>query len=188
MKFKGFAALFQALSTFFIVSGVAAPSFANVRSVYPDAFVCRQVDGVFATFAIKGEQEFTIIRWQETTWQNHTPEDRCQIVSERLTSAARDQSLRYLTNGWMNGQPVVCTTPTSGGECDRLIFTLLHREANLAEEILRDFQDIGSGRAAGRPLYRSWGTPQIVTEEEDQVFVNMESLFQDLFTGEAQDQ
>lgn len=185
MNFSNILSPLKIFSSFFLIFGIVTPSLAELQYVYPDEFVCRQVDGVFSTFAVRGSREFTIIKWKSTEWQDYSPENRCMAVSERLTQAAQDRSLQYLTHGWMNGQPVICTTSNEAGECDRLIFTLLHREASIAPEILRDLNDIGSARAT-QPLYRGENnSSEVVTETASgQVSVNMEVLFVNLFGEE----
>mgnify|MGYP006279051867 CR=1 FL=1 len=53
-----------------------------------------------------------------------TPERRCQDVSTRFDQYLKEGRLKYLTTGRMNGAPVICTSLTDGGPCDRLLYTL----------------------------------------------------------------
>lgn len=54
----------------------------------------------------------------------YDPETRCQLVSQRLETYRRNQQLKYITVGVMNGQNVICTANQINGLCQNLIYTL----------------------------------------------------------------
>ncbi|MEZ2233348.1 COP23 domain-containing protein [Microcoleus sp.] len=54
----------------------------------------------------------------------YDPETRCQLVSQRLETYRRNQQLKYITVGVMNGQNVICTANQMNGICQNLIYTL----------------------------------------------------------------
>ncbi|PPT09528.1 hypothetical protein CKA32_000555 [Geitlerinema sp. FC II] len=66
-----------------------------------------------------------VIVWESSYFEasGYTPEVRCNLVSERFETYYREGSLDHLQGGYMNNQPVVCTSNGAGG-CDRLLFTL----------------------------------------------------------------
>ncbi len=70
------------------------------------------------------------IRWTSNYFRNagYDPLTRCQDVSERLEHYRRNEELRFVTIGYMNGQNVICTASEFNGRCDRLILTLKPHE------------------------------------------------------------
>jgi hypothetical protein len=70
------------------------------------------------------------IRWTSNYFKNagYDPLTRCQDVSHRLENYRRNEELKFITTGRMNGQNVICTAIQTDGECDRLILTLKPQE------------------------------------------------------------
>jgi len=166
--------LVSALSTLGITATTKAENYA-----YPDYFTCRQVDGVYTTFAVKGDKDFQIIRWTSGfgAAAGYTPQQRCQEVSNRFDRSVRDGSLRYLTHGTMNNYPVICTASSAGGSCENLIFTLPYNQGYLAAQTLRELGDVARG--ASGALYQS-PPKNIVSEAPNgNVYVDFE-LFMDI--------
>lgn len=90
-------------------------------------FVCGSSGGAPATQAITRDgKTVTVIRWTSSVFDSAgwSQERRCQEVSSRFEDLRRSGRLRYLTTGRINGQPVICTTPSNGGACDGLLYTL----------------------------------------------------------------
>lgn len=152
--------------------GIAAVAKAQ-NYAYPDYFTCRQVDGIFTTFAVKGDKEFQIIRWTSGfgAAAGYTPQQRCQEVSNRFDRSVRDGSLRYLTHGTMNNYPVICTASSQGGSCENLIFTLPYNEGYRATQTLRELGDVARGASGalyqGDPNSPTRITPEDVVSEAD---------------------
>ncbi|MGD1903439.1 MAG: COP23 domain-containing protein [Geitlerinemataceae cyanobacterium] len=151
---------FLKAAIFSLVAAVSAAAGAPARAnyAYPDAFACqRDASGVFTTYAVKGDMEVAIIQWTSDfgSSSGYSQQDRCEMVSNRLDSTIRNRTLQYLTHGWMNGQPVICTAEDRGGSCGTLILTLPHSRAHLAASTLRSMGD--AGRLASGPITQSEG-------------------------------
>ena len=90
-------------------------------------FVCGSSGGAPATQAVTRDgKTVTVIRWTSSVFDGAgwSQERRCQEVSSRFEEFRRSDRLRYITTGRINGQPVICTTPSNGGACDGLLYTL----------------------------------------------------------------
>lgn len=179
-------ALLSALSTLGIATTAKANNFA-----YPDAFTCRQVNGVYTTFATKGEKEFQIIRWTSGfgAAAGYTPQQRCQEVSNRFDRSIRDGSLQFLTHGTMNNYPVICTARSRGGSCENLIFTLPYNQGYLAGQTLRELGDVARGASGALFQGRPGGitSDDIISEASNgNVYVDF-NLFLDVVMDELND-
>ncbi|MGC9502435.1 COP23 domain-containing protein [Baaleninema sp.] len=100
---------------------VAEPAAAQARR-----FSCGTSNGYPATVAhTRSGTAVPVIVWESSYFESsgYTPEVRCDLVSERFETYYQDGSLNQLRGGYMNNQPVVCTSNAAGG-CDRLLFTL----------------------------------------------------------------
>jgi hypothetical protein len=98
-----------------------------------------------------------VVRWVKAMGST-TPQERCDKVSSRLQEALDNDSLNFVTNGRMNGQPVICTAREYKGDCDTLILTLRSDDQPL--EVLEGFKEALMGRSMG-PISHSNGFPQI---------------------------
>jgi hypothetical protein len=112
------------------------------------------------TFAWTSRGKIAIVRWATNYFKGagFDPQTRCQQVSQHLQKAYKNGSLKMITNGWMNGQPVICTTTQVNGDCVDLVMTLRREDNSLA--IVQQFNDIFNGRKVG-PIKHSGGQPQI---------------------------
>jgi hypothetical protein len=106
------------------------------------------------TYAWTQRGKIAIVRWtqQWTRGAIYTPQQRCQQVSPRFEQAYRSGTLKFLTGGKMNGQPVICTTRENGGACQTLLITLQPQEDSSL--ILEELQGILGGKIA-EPLTRN---------------------------------
>lgn len=75
------------------------------------------------TVAWQRQGKIDLIRWK-TRLGGTSPQKRCEEVSPRLQKAYENNSLRLLTNGYINNQPVICTVKEYGGNCENLIMTV----------------------------------------------------------------
>lgn len=98
-----------------------------------------------------------VVRWVKAMGSTQ-PQERCDKVSIRLQEAYNNDSLNFVTNGRMNGQPVICTAREYKGDCDTLILTLRPNDNPL--EVLEGFKEALMGRSMG-PISHSSGFPQI---------------------------
>jgi hypothetical protein len=106
------------------------------------------------TYAWTQRGKIAIVRWKQQ-WNSgalYTPQQRCQQVSPRFEQAYRSGTLKFLTDGKMNGQPVICTTSSNGGACQTLLMTLQPQEDSSV--ILEELQGILGGQIA-EPLTRN---------------------------------
>lgn len=111
-----------------ILSGAAwlhtSPAQANPTS----SFYCGvDADGTPTTMVRHPQHgEVPVIRWVSDYFEasGYDPQTRCNLVSQRFQNFKDSGSLQYLTTGRMNRQSVVCVSPTDGGECAGLLFTL----------------------------------------------------------------
>ena len=89
-------------------------------------FICGSSGGAPATQAITRDgKTVTVVRWTSSVFDGAgwSQQRRCQEVSSRFEDFRRSGQLRYLTTGRINGQPVICTSPSKGA-CDGLLYTL----------------------------------------------------------------
>lgn len=134
-----------------------AESTPGVKSSEEVQFICREgydlrLDKkVPITYAWTSRGKSTVIRWVRNDFQQYDPWRRCREVSPRFQTAYKNGSFKYLTNGiWQEtNQPVICTAREEGGDCDTLLFTLLHTDDGL--EILADLKAILRGRNVDGP-------------------------------------
>ena len=121
-----------------------------------------------ATVAARGSmQSNPLFIWQTDYFgDNYTPEDRCQIVSERFNKAIQfnNGTLQglLLTNGYVNRQAVLCVVRFYGDECtDRnMLITLKPENANMAASIVRRIEAFSTGDGEVPPVYESGGSDQ----------------------------
>jgi len=104
------------------------------------------------TYAWTKRGKSAVVHWVRNDFEKagYDPAKRCSEASPRFHKAYENGSFKYLTNGKMNEQPVICTAREAGGNCDTLLFTLLHKDDGL--EILTDLEKILGGSLVQDPL------------------------------------
>jgi hypothetical protein len=147
------------LTVFAIAAGsiffmpTAAPAKSEVKFICGQSF--DQVSGQRypTTYAWNHRGKMAIIRWKKQ-WgsTNYRPQQRCEEVSSRFQQAYNKGTLNFITNGVMNGQPVICTTSGYGRACESLLVTLQQGENSLA--ILDELKGVLFGQIT-EPLSRS---------------------------------
>jgi hypothetical protein len=173
MKFKYLSQIFLstlALSSTFAVStplkaqqtvpAERLPEETITPSTQPEflrtTFECVTEGRSFATVARRGERVTApLILWRTNEFGiQYTPENRCRIVSDRLTRAVDQNGGRLtnlqLTTGRVNNLPVICYVNNGQSNCNsqNLLLTLDNRNArdpNAALENLVNFGVSGSG-------------------------------------------
>lgn len=119
-------------------------------------FECITEGRNFATIARRGERVTApLILWRTFEFgSQYTPQNRCRIVSDRLTKAVYENGGRLtnlqLTTGRVNNLPVICYTNSGQSACNsrNLLLTLDSRNAsnpNAALDNLLNFGVSGSG-------------------------------------------
>jgi hypothetical protein len=124
------------------------------------------------TFAVMGSQrKVAVIRWKFPWFNNNvSPKERCQDVSARFQSAYNNDSLSFITNSKVKGQPVICTSHRRGGACNVVLLTL--RPSDDPIEVLSVLKDALRGRGT-QPLMHSSGERQIYYQIDIKKFLEM---------------
>jgi hypothetical protein len=117
------------------------------------------------TYAFTGGQKRAIIRWSteffsESGWD---PKSRCEEVSPRFQTAYQNGTLKFITNGTMNNQPVICTALQDRGPCADLLITL--RLTDNGPQLVRELGQILNGRSAGAMQHYSQVYIQVDIDE-----------------------
>jgi hypothetical protein len=131
-------------------------------------FFCGQNRGAPATMANSSQGPVPVIRYVSTIGADdeYTPELRCQIISQRFQKFYTEGSLKFLTTGKINQQPVICVTPTNRASCsgsDRDLLITLKPSSDPAQT-LRNLMAVRVGSAFG-PLEES---------KNAQIYLNMD--------------
>lgn len=141
------------------------PLVGSTVSAESTVFECvpTETTGQYATIARRGQLVTPpMIVWQRV--QQYTPQERCQIVSNRLTAAVQANGGKFgnllLTYGTVNNQSVICYVSSMDGTCDsnNILLTLAPDDRGNELEILRQLVTFGT-EASGGPLLRG-GAPQ----------------------------
>lgn len=93
------------------------------------------------------------------TESGYDPITRCREVSGRLETYRQNKQLKFVTVGYMNGQPVICTASQVNGRCEGLIYTL--KPGQDAVSTLYQFMGLREGQAGVSSLSESASIPYI---------------------------
>lgn len=158
-----------------ITTALITASFVAMGAIFPIAeskaesdvkFICgkshdRQTDNkdkrLPTTFAWTSRGKTAIVRW-EKNFGKYSPQERCQSVAPRFQEAYDNGTLQMITNGKVNGQPVICAVREYGDSCQTVLMTLRKKDNPI--QMLNDLKDTLNGRGVG-PVKNSSGTPQI---------------------------
>lgn len=170
MKFNLLAQTCLGLS---VVTGAIAVSAES--SYAQDRFYC---DGNQITTTVQTERgSIPLIRWTDRSFPPpFTPEQRCQIVSDRFKKFDNNGTLKYIKADTLNNLPVLCVAAYKGGSClpDGLLVTF--KPGTDANQTLVRILDRRVWAASG-PIQLSShnSTPEtLVSEVNGQTYVNME--------------
>ncbi|MEM8718204.1 MAG: COP23 domain-containing protein [Cyanobacteria bacterium P01_G01_bin.39] len=101
----------------------------NVQFTCSESYDQTQNEYFFTTFAWNPESKKPLILWKRDFWTSKglDPQTRCEEVTPRFQKAYNNGTLKFLRNGTINNQPVICTVPKIGDGCDfgTLLLTLL---------------------------------------------------------------
>lgn len=122
-------------------------------------FRCVREGRNFATIAERADRVTPpIIRWSTAEFgPDYTPQQRCRLVSDRLSRAVSENGGRltnlYLATGTVNRLPVVCYVNNGASTCNssNLLFTLDRRNARNADAVLQDLLNFGVS-GSGNPV------------------------------------
>lgn len=122
-------------------------------------FYCVNSGGNFATIAERnGTRTAPIFVWRTREFgRDYTPEQRCNLVTQRLNNATAQNGGRLrnllLTTGRVNRLPVVCyvNSDRTGCNSQNLLFTLDSRNASNPDAVLQSLLQFGV-EGAGSPI------------------------------------
>jgi hypothetical protein len=120
------------------------------------------------TFAWADRGKIAVVRWRTEEFSGYPPQERCNEVSPRFQEAYDNGTLKMITNGTINNQPVICTATEYRGKCQTLLMTL--RESDDSLQLLNSFKDILNGRSTG-PILHSSGTAQVYYQVDIETFL-----------------
>ncbi len=134
-------------------------SLSQVKAQGKVNYSCIQHQGKPKTVADTSRGKIQLIVWESQYFKNSgwTPQKRCQEISKRFQKFSDNGTLRYITTGRMNNQPVICTgtrTAGSGYKCmsDGLLMTLQPNDN--PNQVLQDLFSKAT-RKGGSPVVRS---------------------------------
>ncbi|VEP13131.1 conserved hypothetical protein [Hyella patelloides LEGE 07179] len=142
----------------------------NIRFVCSQSYDSINKKYVPATLAWNPQHKKPIVIWQNEDFSESgfNPQTRCEEVSPRFQEAYDNGSLKYLTYGTMNEQPVICTARFLGEDCDTLIITLRHQDNT--EQTLQQLSDILLGYADA-PLEQS--SDDLVKVDNNRIYIEV---------------
>ncbi|WP_156818341.1 COP23 domain-containing protein [Cyanobium gracile] len=147
-----------------LVAGAASVVVPHPAEARARSFLCSTIGGVPTTVAATADgRSVPVIRWTSRAFDNAgwTAARRCQDVSTRFDIYNREGRLKYLTTGRINDMPVICTTTSMGGGCDRLLYTL--KPGQSASATLQNLLDVRVKARA--PLVESNGRTYLSINE-----------------------
>jgi len=151
MKTKMFPSLLAATA---ILSSAAWFNTSPAQANPPSEFYCGvDRDGTPATIVRHPRYgDVTLIRWVSNYFERsgYDPQTRCEMVSERFQNFQNNDDLKFLTTGLMNRERVVCVSPTDGGECNGLLFTL--KRTSNPDQTLQDLLGRRASATGTEPL------------------------------------
>ncbi|EKD08989.1 hypothetical protein SPLC1_S203900 [Arthrospira platensis C1] len=130
----------------------AAVALTSQPAVANTTFRCIPVGNGYATIAVAstGHESKPLITWNSQAFiaGGYTPQNRCEIVSQRLTSAVAQNGglLRdlLLTTGNVNGYDVVCWVNNSSSICNPNNLLVTISPGRSAGEFLGNFLKMGA--------------------------------------------
>uniref|UniRef100_B8HPQ8 Secreted protein n=1 Tax=Cyanothece sp. (strain PCC 7425 / ATCC 29141) TaxID=395961 RepID=B8HPQ8_CYAP4 len=150
------------------------PALAQPSSVRGVTYVCGTVNGVPATIAkTPGGAEVVVIEWVKSMG-SYNPRTRCEMVSSRFQTHANARTLRFITSGTLNGQPIICVATQRNGRClpNGLLFTL--RPGENPRQFL--VQLVNTSRYASSPPILHECTAKQVYNPNAEVYVDIAEL------------
>ncbi len=150
---------------------------STLRAEEKVQFVCSQsydnISGTYvpSTLAWNPNNKKPIVIWksEDHSGNGFPPQKRCEEISPRFQAAYDNGSLKYITSGIMNGQPVICTARLVGDDCATLLITLRHQDN--AKRTLHQLSDILLGYTDA-PLEQSSG--DLVYYEDDRIYIEVD--------------
>ena len=149
----------------------------NLESVSAqDRFACNTE---YMTTNVQTERgSIPLIQWTNRSFPPpYTPEQRCQIVSDRFRKFHNNGTLKYIKAANVNNLPALCVAAYAGGEClpDGLLVTF--KPGTDANQTLLKILDRRVWAASGPVRLSSQDkTEAIVSQVNGETYVNMEKF------------
>ncbi|GAB4539945.1 MAG: hypothetical protein Tsb0014_30800 [Pleurocapsa sp.] len=93
-----------------------------------DKFFCAQLDGIYRVFSRTERGSMTVMNFVRQTSEDWTEQKRCVETARRFQRYYDNDTLRFIRDGEINNQPVLCAVPskTEAIDCDsnNLLVTL----------------------------------------------------------------
>jgi hypothetical protein len=147
---------------------------SNPAQSQQTTFSCDNSSGVPTTIAHSPKHgDISIIKWvsDDLTESGYDPQTRCDQVSARFQEYHSQGKLNYLTTGRINRESVICATEAENQPCN-LLFTI--KKTSNPGATLQKLIDV-----------RSSSTSQALTETNDRVYVDFNSLIEEKAKQEA---
>ncbi|MDJ0593714.1 MAG: COP23 domain-containing protein [Pleurocapsa sp. MO_226.B13] len=163
-----------------IIAGAIA---INLKSSYgQDRFACGETRTATVFYSERGT--IPIIRYVDRSFPPpYTPEQRCQIVSNRFKKFDNNGTLKYIKASQMNNLPVLCVAAYKGGSClpDGLLVTF--KPGTDANQALIKLLD---RRVWGPPgpikTCRGCDNSKLISEVNGETYFDLELFIQQLNT------
>ena len=141
------------------LGGIATFSQFSLAQKSNTVYFCgNSPNNIPTTYArIQTGKRISIISWQKPWSDEHTPEKRCQTVSQSFQKAEEEGVLNYLTSGVDNKLNVICATRRYGGPCQHVLFTL--RDDDKPHEVIGALFGLAHN-ASGILIHSEDGSPQ----------------------------
>ena len=161
-----------------ISAGVVFGAIATSSTGYAqDRFTCDTAQ--MATMVSTERGSIPLIRWTDRSFPPpFTPQERCQIVSERFKKFDNNGTLKYIKADTINNLPALCVAAYQGGSClpDGLLVTF--KPGTDPNQTLLKLLDRRVWAASGPiRLSSATGSESLVSQVNGTTYVNMEAFF-----------
>jgi Circadian oscillating protein COP23 len=153
---------------------VAGWSMTASQAAVAANFACDRYEGRLATVIKTKKGSIPIVVWDSTAFSNsgYSPENRCQLVTQRFKNFHSSGQLKYLTAGQLKNQPVICATFQLSQKCTarNLLFTL--KPGSSPYNILQKLNDIRNRAARTQVVEESASQPPVNPSTANSVDMN----------------
>ena len=120
-----------------------------------------------------------LIRWTDRSFPPpYTPQQRCQIVSERFKKFDNNGTLKYIKADRMNNLPVLCIAAYKGGSCLPNGLLVTFKPGTNANKKLVEILDRRVWALGGAVELNSQGSRDLVSQVNGEIYLNMEMLLE----------
>jgi len=155
-----------------LVAGAIALSVESAPAQLADRFAC---DTNQMSTTVQTERgSIPLIRWTDRSFPPpFSPEQRCQIVSNRFKKFDNNGTLKYIKADTINNLPALCVAAYKGGSClpDGLLVTF--KPGTDANNTLVRILDRRVWAASG-PVELNGGDSKLISKVNGETYVDME--------------